>query len=360
MPLLPQLQAHARVLRRSADSVQIGLVDGAGIVVSGLHADEIEQLTQLARRARAPRARSDIPGLQEPDPAAASGADLGVGRGDGQRTYPAGERAEAADGTFVDSTRLASVLSALREHHLVVEQPTRVSELRAHAPEEILAFAPDAAARACAYGLPDDGYSIMRRRRACRVLVDGAGRLADDIAACLREGVVGVVDSGAMAAGTVDLALRSGRGASPDLVILLASGGLPFHVGEPWRSRDIPHLPVVIDGPSATVGPLVGGIGPCLRCLDLYRTDRDPLWPALLTQLVPDRPVPMQPVEAETGLRALVAGLTATFAYACLDDHELPVGLASAVCLPSPAVSHYRWRTHPKCQACRERVTMEW
>lgn len=81
MPLLPQLQAHARVLRRSADSVQIGLVDGAGIVVSGLHADEIEQLTRLARRARAPRARSDIPGLQEPDPAAASGADLGVGRG---------------------------------------------------------------------------------------------------------------------------------------------------------------------------------------------------------------------------------------------------------------------------------------
>lgn len=357
MPLLPQLQAHARVLRRSADSVQIGLVDGSGIVVSGLHADEIEQLTRLARRARAPRARSDIadpsdpqPGLRPPVPATAVAS----------VPPAAASEAPVTAGAFVDSTRLGSVLAALREHRLVVEHPTRTADLRAHAPEDVLAFAPDAAARACAYGLSDDGYSIMRRRRACRVLVDGAGRLAEDIAGCLRDGGVGQVDSGALAAGAVDLALRSGRGATPDLVILLASGGLPFHIGEPWRSREIPHLPIVIDGPSATVGPLVSGIGPCLRCLDLYRTDRDPLWPALLTQLLPERPAPTPPVEAETGLRALVAGLAATFAYACLDGHELPAGLASAVTLPSPAVSHYRWRTHPKCQACRERVTMEW
>lgn len=347
MPLLPQLQAHARVLRRSADSVQIGLVDGAGIVVSGLQADEIELLSRLARRARAPRARADLAAAPE------------SGRSAPARVGAAAEKAPAA-GAFVDSTRLGSVLAALREHRLVVEHPTRNADLRAHPPEEVLAFAPDAAARAAAYGLTDDGYSLLRRRRGCRVLVDGAGRLAEDIAGCLRDGGVGAVECGALAAGSADLALRSRRGATPDLVIILAGGGLPFHVGELWRSRDIPHLPVVVDGPSATVGPLIGGVGPCLRCLDLYRTDRDPLWPALLTQLMPDRPVPTPPVEAETGLRTLVAGLAATFAYACLDGHELPAGLASAVCLPSPAVSHYRWRTHPKCQACRERVTMEW
>lgn len=341
MPPLPQLQAHARVLRRSADSVQIGLVDGSGVVVAGLRAEEIEQLIRLAARARTPRPRSDP-----------------SRRGTAQGASAASS--EIATGAFVDSTRLGSVLSALRAHKLVVERPTPTRDLRAHQAVDILAFAPDAAARACAYGLIDDGFSVLRRRRGCRVLIDGAGRLAQDLTACLRDGGVGTVDSGALAGGAVDLALRSGKGQTPDLVIMLANGGLPFHLAEPWRSRDIPHLPIVVDGPAATVGPLICGIGPCLRCLDLYRTDRDPQWPALLTQLVPDRPRPAAPVEAETGLRALAAGLAATFAYALLDGHELPAGLACAVRLPSPAVSHYRWRTHPKCHSCRQRVTMEW
>ncbi len=331
MAQLPQLQAHARVLRRGPDSVQVGLVDGPGVVLAGLRPREIDHLTELEHRSR-------------------------WGASD-EGTRP---RDSGGTGGFDDSARLSAVLEALREQRLVVESPTPNDELRSHHAADVLAFAPDAAARACAYGLTDDGFSVMRLRRSRTVLIDGGGRLAGDIGACLRQGGVGNVESGPLACGAADLALRSGRGLKPDLVILLGSGGLPFTLGEPWRSRNIPHLPVVIDGPQATVGPLIGASGPCLRCLDLYRTDRDPQWPSLLAQLTPDQPVTAGPVEAESGLRALTAGLAATFAYACLDGHDVPPGLALSLRLPVPVVSHYRWRIHPKCQPCRQQVTMQW
>lgn len=53
-----------------------------------------------------------------------------------------------------------------------------------------------------------------------------------------------------------------------------------------WLRRDIPHLPVVVGDTSIRVGPLITpGVGPCLWCLDRARTDRDPAWPAIASQL---------------------------------------------------------------------------
>ena len=53
-----------------------------------------------------------------------------------------------------------------------------------------------------------------------------------------------------------------------------------------WLRRDVPHLPSCSATPACTVGPFVRpGRGPCLRCLDLHRTDADPAWPAMATQL---------------------------------------------------------------------------
>ena len=53
-----------------------------------------------------------------------------------------------------------------------------------------------------------------------------------------------------------------------------------------WLRRDIPHLPVVVSDTEVVIGPMIEpGSGPCLYCLQRYRSDADPAWPAIATQL---------------------------------------------------------------------------
>jgi len=53
-----------------------------------------------------------------------------------------------------------------------------------------------------------------------------------------------------------------------------------------WLSRDIPHLPIVFGDTGVTIGPFIEpGTGPCLYCLERHRTDADPAWPAIASQL---------------------------------------------------------------------------
>lgn len=324
--LRPILQHHARVLRRGSDAVQIGLLD-TGVVIAGLADDEIEQVTRLSR--------NDAPPAHH----------VAVGKGRRRARLVA------------DSTRLSRVVDVLAHHHLLIEEPTPLESLRGLTPRRILSFLPDASARSCAYGLGDDGYTLLRRRSRQRVLIDGEGRLPGEIGRCLREGGVTRLDVGESAAATADLALRRCEGAPPDLVILIAEGAVDHRRGQLWRRHDIAHLPVVIDGPTLRVGPLVHGDGPCLGCLDLHRTDRDPQWPQLLGQLN-DRPAAGLPVDAESGLRALAAGLVAMFGYASLDGYPPPAGLSTTYRLPCPQATHHVWRPHPRCRACAARATI--
>ena len=53
-----------------------------------------------------------------------------------------------------------------------------------------------------------------------------------------------------------------------------------------WLCRDLPHLPVVFGDTMVRIGPIIEpGHGPCLYCLQRYRTDADPAWPAIASQL---------------------------------------------------------------------------
>lgn len=71
-----------------------------------------------------------------------------------------------------------------------------------------------------------------------------------------------------------------------------------------WLNRDIPHLAVVFGELAATVGPLVRpGSTPCLACVEQQRTDADPAWPAIGTQLWGT------PAAADTTLLATEAAL---------------------------------------------------
>jgi hypothetical protein len=76
---------------------------------------------------------------------------------------------------------------------------------------------------------------------------------------------------------------------------------LAHHLVEPRRvaalmSADIPHLPLVLTGTGAEIGPLViPGATPCLSCLAATRRDADPSWPLIAAQLIGRQPPPMRP-----------------------------------------------------------------
>ena len=70
------------------------------------------------------------------------------------------------------------------------------------------------------------------------------------------------------------------------LVVLVADWVVSPADHLPWLNRDVAHVPVVVSERAVTVGPFVEpGLGPCLYCVQLARTDLDPAWPAIATQL---------------------------------------------------------------------------
>lgn len=136
-----------------------------------------------------------------------------------------------------------------------------------------------------------------------------------------------------------------------EAAVVLGSYAIEPQRSARWLRRDIPHLPVVFGDAGITVGPFVRpGAGPCLRCVDLHRTDADPAWPAMATQLHT-----LPPRGEDAIVSALVAARAATLVLA---------GIASARgrTAPSPpAGASWRlpsgsgdwvsgaWDPHPGC-----------
>jgi bacteriocin biosynthesis cyclodehydratase domain-containing protein len=136
----------------------------------------------------------------------------------------------------------------------------------------------------------------------------------------------------------------------PDLVVLVRYGVADAGAAEPMVRTDLAHLSVVQRGPDAVVGPLVvPGQGPCLRCLDLHRSDRDPAWPRVLAQLLYTGGRPEEPEESASA--TLVAGLAALQVLARLDGLHRPASLGATleVELPDGLVGRRPWATHPAC-----------
>jgi len=74
--------------------------------------------------------------------------------------------------------------------------------------------------------------------------------------------------------------------ASPAIAVIVAHFVIEPEDHGRWLRRDIPHLGVVYGDRTVRIGPIVQpGAGPCLYCLELHRTESDPSWPALASQL---------------------------------------------------------------------------
>lgn len=118
-------------------------------------------------------------------------------------------------------------------------------------------------------------------RRAPTVLVAGSGVTADRVARGLAgAGARVVATSGGSAA------VHAAEQEPCDLAVVVAHFVIEPRLHGAWLRRDIPHLPVVLEDTAVAVGPFIEpGAGPCLYCLLRERTDVDPAWPAIASQL---------------------------------------------------------------------------
>jgi hypothetical protein len=340
MSYRPRLKRHAQPLRRGPGSLQLGLCPGAGVVLEGL-----------------------------------SDAEIAVAEGlDGSMDIPTLYAVAEASGVGQD--RVSALIATLSEHRLLIETVTDRAWLSPMDRPRRHPLDPDttASAIAAAYDLAGDGLDYVAARARQHVVISGEGDLPCALADLLRIGGVGRVGVGMNAVNTLDLALRDHRVGSrqvaagpamepparPDLVVLAVMGAVRADAGEPWRRRGIPHLPLVVQTHRVQVGPLITeGFGPCLSCMDLHRRDRDPAWPALLSQLSPTWPLrPGPPVNLESSLSAMTAGVAAMIVHACLDGQPVPADLSLEVSLPWPSVVCRRWFRHPACDCAARHATM--
>lgn len=105
---------------------------------------------------------------------------------------------------------------------------------------------------------------------------------------------------GALASQLEQALMQHGFSPSPpdrrcQLLVPLGSQVLPPRLNSYFLQQNFNFLPVLARDGGWLIGPLtVPGLSQCSTCLDLYRSEADPAWPTLATQLL------CQPVAAST------------------------------------------------------------
>jgi hypothetical protein len=194
-------------------------------------------------------------------------------------------------------------------------------------------------------GTSEDAASLVRRltpafvpvplpraSRSIRLAIDGRGATAEKIAEFAAAEGITVVREPDMA----------------DLAVVVGQYTIAPTRYTAWLGRDIDHLAVVHGDTSTVVGPFVQpGRGPCLFCRDRSRTDDDPAWPAIASQL-DGRPSPRESGALVSEIAAVVVRLVAGHVPGArnpLVDRSLEISAD-----PLPVV--HRYRVHPEC-GCR-------
>jgi bacteriocin biosynthesis cyclodehydratase domain-containing protein len=191
--------------------------------------------------------------------------------------------------------------------------------------------------------LHDDAVAPPKRT----VELSGTGRTADGIASILGASGIAVHTDGRAAAHT-------------DLAIIVAQFVIEPELHGSWLRRDVPHLAVVFGDKTVRIGPVVEpGATPCLYCLERQRTDADPAWPAIESQLWGRRSA------AETELvSSEVVAIVTRYAVSRLGgdqrDHLLiPPATSLELEIATGRITRWQWRAHPEC-ACLALPESDW
>lgn len=270
--------------------------------------------------------------------------------------------------------RLHDLITTLREAAVLDDAPDPPEAVDARRQPDLLSLS-------LLHREPGAARRVMAARAAATVEVLGAGRVGASIATLLSAAGVGhlsLTDTGPVrqadfapggvrgpgsrqgsraeaarallgARPTYDPGPRAGGSARTTVVLAPAGSVIPPE----WlgQVRHRPHLPVIVRETSALIGPLVlPGRTPCLRCVELARGDRDPVWPVLAAQLIGE-PHGVEP--CDVALASAAASLVALHVLAWMDrgDQHPPPSVGGVLEL-SLSDLRLRRRTivaHPGC-----------
>ena len=139
--------------------------------------------------------------------------------------------------------------------------------------------------------------------------------------------------------------------AGADLVVLADALATDPRLLRDLHTARVPHLPVRVRDGTGFVGPLViPGVTSCLSCVDRYRTDRDPAWPAVAVQLreviaCADRPTVLATAAlALSQIQRVIAGVRGGAGPA-------PSALNTSweIDVADDSLGARRWPRHPLC-----------
>ena len=110
------------------------------------------------------------------------------------------------------------------------------------------------------------------------------------------------------------------------------------------RSKRIPHLAVMFGSSWVSVSPRILG-GACLGCLDLHKTDADPLWPTLASQLV-GRADYLEDARSALFAASMAVG---EIARAIDSPNQEAEFVGHRLHVASGRVEEWSWPRHPEC-----------
>lgn len=296
---------------------------------------------------------------------------------DGTRDLEAVQAAAVMAGC--SASRAGELLDLLRGAGLVVDAAERwPAHLDVDARDRLAADVASLSLLHAGAGLP-----ALHRRDSASVTVIGGGRVGAPLAGLLAAAGVGTVDvtddghvrpDDTAIGGLRPADVGRGRGQAardrlaevspmtrtgpvrrPDVVVLAPPSVLDEDGAAALLRDGLPHLLAEVRDTVGVVGPMVlPGRSPCLRCLDLTRTDRDPDWPALAVQLT----LPARAAQACDAVLAAAVSAQAALQVLALLDGGTPaaVGGSLELALPDWRWRRRTWHPHEAC-ACRWQET---
>ncbi|GGC66758.1 hypothetical protein IEU95_03835 [Hoyosella rhizosphaerae] len=202
-------------------------------------------------------------------------------------------------------------------------------------------------------GIVTDARPHNESAAAPSICVIGRGPLTDAIAAAVpRLGAKAHRYTTPEHMRTQNHALDTGS----DLTILADLALFPPRITDALIQRRIAHLVVRTRDNRGLVGPLVvPGVTSCLRCADHFRTDNDPEWPYLASQLTSSIPTATPTlVHATVGyaLGQIELVLAARRAAGGIGPSSPPpetLGATVEISAPDYSITTRHWPRHPQC-----------